>query len=159
MYRSQGVGAEAIIDAVVSETAIFVRSAAPSNGALVGSLVLNNIKLNNVSTAVGVVGGEDVLCGAPNTTITIDSWVQGNVYTGSSSTGVFTQNNIAAPAVPCSLLNPAGQIFGRTHPQYADYHVSQFVSVRDHGATGDGKTDDTAVIKTIFLKVSSLDKI
>jgi len=117
---------------------------------LVGSLVLNNIELNNVSTAVGVVGGEVVLPGAPNTTMTIDSWVQGNVYMGKNPKGSFTQDIVTAPTMPCSLLNEARQIFGRTHPQYADYHVTQFVSVRDHGAIGDGKTDDTAAIKEIF---------
>ncbi|KAF7338697.1 Glucan 1,3-beta-glucosidase [Mycena venus] len=147
-----GVGAEAIIDAVVSDTPIFVRSAAPSNGSLVGSLVLNNIELKNVSMAVGVANGDVVLSGAPNATMSIDSWVQGNVYTGTDPKGVFTQDHETSPTMPCSLLNQAGQIFGRTHPQYADYHVTQFVSVRDHGATGDGKTDDTDAIKAILRK-------
>ncbi|KAJ6547053.1 exo-beta-1,3-glucanase [Mycena capillaripes] len=154
-----GVGAEAIVDAVVSNTPTFVRSVAPSNGTLVGSLVLNNIQLYNVSTAVGVVGGGAagadtvVLPGGSN--VNIDSWVQGNVFTGTDPKGVFTQASIPAPPKPSSLLNEAGQIFGRTHPQYADYHVSQFISVRDHGATGDGKTDDTDAIKTILRKYAS----
>ncbi|KAJ7702300.1 beta-1,3-glucanase [Mycena rosella] len=143
-----GVGAEAIIDATVTDTPIFVRSAAPSNGTLVGSLVLNNIHLKNVSTAVGVVNGEDVLAGGSH--VTIDTWVQGNVY--SNSTGVFTQANIPAPPKPASLLDSTGKIFGKTHPQYAHYHVNQFVSVRDHGATGDGETDDTTAINAILCK-------
>ncbi len=57
----QGVGAEAIVDAVVVNTPIFIRNSAPSKGTLRGSLVLNNIKLTNVTTAVGVVGGTTVV--------------------------------------------------------------------------------------------------
>ena len=48
------VGSEAIINAAVSNTPIFVRSSNSSDGSLKGSLVLNNIKLNNIPIAVGV---------------------------------------------------------------------------------------------------------
>ena len=58
---SQGVGAEAIIDGVVSQTPIFVRWSGPSNGHLQGSLVLNNIQLTNVQIAVGVKNGATVV--------------------------------------------------------------------------------------------------
>ncbi|KAJ7184277.1 exo-beta-1,3-glucanase [Mycena filopes] len=146
---AQTVGAESIIDAVVTNTPIFVRTSSASGGKLIGagSLVLNNIKLTNVPTAVGVVGGAVVLAGG---TTTIAAWAQGNVYTGSSATGKFTQGTIPAVTKPAALLDSSGKIFGRTHPQYAAYAVSQFVSVRDQGAKGDGKTDDTAALKAIF---------
>ncbi|KAJ7915476.1 exo-beta-1,3-glucanase [Mycena leptocephala] len=146
---SQTIGAEAIIDATVTNTPVFVRTATPSNNVLIGagSLVLNNIKLTNVPTAVGVVGGAVVLAGG---TTTIASWGRGNVYSGSSSTGTFTQGTITTPPKPSVLLDSSGKIFGKTHPQYAGYAVSQFVSVRDQGAKGDGKTDDTAALKAIF---------
>jgi len=144
---TQSVGAEAIVDAVVTNTPIFLRTSAASNGQLGGSLVLNNIELNNVPTAVGVVDGTVVLKGG---TLTIDSWVQGNVFSGSNPAGKFTQGNIPSPELACALLADDGKVFGKTHPQYADYSVSQFVSVRDHGATGDGKTDDTNVIQKIL---------
>ncbi|KAJ7771686.1 exo-beta-1,3-glucanase [Mycena metata] len=147
-----GVGAEAIIDTTATDTPIFLRTATASNGTLVGSLVLNNIKLHNVSTAVGVndANGTVVLPGGDH--VTIDSWVQGNVYAGSDPKGTFTQGNVAPPPKPASLLNAAGHIFGKMHPQYVDHHVNDFVSVRDHGATGDGKTDDTSAINDVLCK-------
>ncbi|KAJ7197151.1 exo-beta-1,3-glucanase, partial [Mycena pura] len=148
---TQTVGAEAIIDATVTNTPIFVRTSAASNGRLGGSLVLNNIHLNNVPTAVGVVGGATVLAGG---TTTIASWGQGNIFTGTSGTGKFVQSSIVAPNKPAALLDSSGKIFGRGHPQYAAYSVSQFVSVRSNGAKGDGVTDDTAALKAIFASFS-----
>lgn len=44
----QTTGAEAIIDAVMTNGQVFVRNSVPSNGKLSGSLVLNNVRLNNV---------------------------------------------------------------------------------------------------------------
>lgn len=107
------VGAEAIIDAVVTNTPIFVRNSQPSTS-LAGSLVLNNIRLINVPTAVGVVGGQVVLAGG---TTTIQSWGQGNIYSGTNANGQFVQSNIPAPTKAASLLDSSGRIFGRTHPQ------------------------------------------
>ncbi|KAJ7802769.1 hypothetical protein B0H14DRAFT_3113577 [Mycena olivaceomarginata] len=99
----QPVAAEVIIDATVLNTPIFLRTSA-SSGQVDGSLVLNNIKPTNVPTAVGVFGGAVLLAG--------------NIYTGSNGTGTFTQGYIAAANKPSVLLDSAGNIFGRTHPQY-----------------------------------------
>jgi glucan 1,3-beta-glucosidase len=146
------VGAEAIIDATVVDTPIFIRTSTASSSSTPISLVLNNIQLTKVPIAVGINGGATVLKGG---TKTIGTWGQGNVYSGTSGTGTFTQGSITAVNKPSSLLASTGEVFGRAHPQYQTYDVSQFVSVRDEGAAGDGSTDDTAAIKAIFAKVST----
>lgn len=84
------------------------------------------------------------------------TWRLGNIYAGTSSTGRFIQGGISAPSKPSALLDSQGRIFGRGRPQYEDYAVSQFISVKDYGAKGDGRTDDTTAIKDIFAKVASV---
>jgi len=149
---TQTVGAEAIVDAIVTDTPIFVRNSNATNGALAGSLVLNNIKLRNVPVAVAVLNGSTVLAGG---TTTIKSWGQGNVYSGASGKAKFTQGSIPAALKPKSIVDSAGRIFQKTHPQYENYAVDQFVSVKAKGAKGNGITDDTKALNDILAKVGA----
>ena len=109
---SQGVGAEAIIDAVVSNTPIFLRTTAASTGTLDGSIVLDNIKLTNVPVAVGVEGGATVLNGG---TTTISSWAQGNIFTGTNGAASYKTGSISI-SKPSSVLDSTGRIVGKTRP-------------------------------------------
>lgn len=140
----------------MSNTPIFIRTSEASTS-LAGSLVVNNAQLTNVPIAVGVLDGATVLEGSTGS-MTIESWGQGNVYSGTSSTGTFVQGDIVAATKPASLLDSTtGFIVGRGHPQYADYAVDQIIQVKSNGAKGDGVTDDTAALQAIFAKVRLSD--
>ncbi|KAG6819534.1 hypothetical protein H0H93_010920, partial [Arthromyces matolae] len=143
-----GVSAVSVIDAVIRDTPIAFRSAAAINTTLTGSLILNNVHLHNVEAAVADGNNSTILDGGSNNHI--ESWGQGNVYSGTSSQGSFQQGPIGGFEKPHVLLDGAGRIFGKTHPQYADYSVDQFLSVKDHGACGDGRSDDTASLQRVL---------
>lgn len=89
-------------------------------------------------------------------TKTIESWVQGNVYRGVEPAGQYMKGFIPAPNKSSILLDSSGKIFGKTRPQYEEHPVDDFVSVKQCGAKGDGRTDDTRALQTVFDQVSSI---
>lgn len=101
---------------------------------------------------VGVADGTVVLAGG---TRTITSWGQGNVYKGDNPRGEFIQASLPASRKAPSLLDSAGRIVSRPQPQYETFLASDFVNVKDHGAKGDGVTDDTQALNKIFKQVNS----
>lgn len=146
------VGSEAIIDVTVVDTPVFLQTTNSSNGTLAGSIVLNNVQLYNVPVAVGVEGGEVVLPGSTNSKH-INIWAQGNVYVGNDGVPRYTQGSIQSSQKPWNIIDANGNIFGKGHPQYPDYSLDQVVSVKSHGAAGDGHTDDTEALQNIFNEV------
>ncbi|KZT72230.1 glycoside hydrolase family 55 protein [Daedalea quercina L-15889] len=141
---TQGAASESIIDAAITDVTTFVQFSEDTSS-LDGSLVLNNIALSNVGTAVGTTDGTSYLAGG---SYVVDTWVQGNVYSGTSSTGTYTRGYITSISKPSVLMGVGDWIFEKSHPQYASYSPSQFMSMRSQGATGDASTDDTEAIQT-----------
>jgi len=63
------------------------------------------------------------------------------------------QQKLTPPSISSPLLGSSG-VFSRSKPQYEDVSVSSFISVKSSGATGDGVTDDTLAIQSIFNSAS-----
>ncbi|KAI0480733.1 putative Exo-beta-1,3-glucanae [Xylariaceae sp. FL0804] len=145
----QQVAGVVLIDSEITNTDIGVLMArnASSTPASGGSLIIENVALNNVKVAVQGPHNSTAVPGSSGSTL-IKAWGQGHAYTTSNQTRESTfQNNFAASNRPASLTNGGSGFFARPKPQYEGVPVSQFISVRDQGAKGDGTTDDTAAVQ------------
>lgn len=138
---TSAVGSVVLIDSSAkSVDTLFI---AQHNKTADGSIVLENISLDNVTTAIMSHTGETVLAGSFHKT-KIASFIQGNLYKTETSGGyVETSETYKRPN---ALLESNGKYFTRNRPQYQQIPSHLFSSVRDYGAIGDGHTDSTQAI-------------
>jgi len=144
---AQRTGASVIADATFVNVQYAIQTSTNQPSAYQSGFVLDNAQFTNVSFA-GVADINNVIA-LTGGTKTVPQWVQGSVYSGSSNTYSYVRGPTNAFSKPTSLLE-SGKIVSRPRPQYEAYDPSQFVSVKALGAKGDGTTDDTAILKSIF---------
>ncbi|KAI1420009.1 glycoside hydrolase family 55 protein [Xylaria sp. FL1777] len=152
------VGSATFFDSSFTDTKIAfnVSRSSTSSPRTGGSLAIENVSLNNVGTAVSYGPTQAVLLAGTNASSTITSWVSGQVYhPHGPNTVAGTQTPVSRPA---SLLSN-GKYYQRSKPSYAELPSSSFSSVRDGGAKGDGKTDDTAALQNIITAAAASGKI
>jgi hypothetical protein len=154
---SQTVGSVLVLDSVLQNTKVGVRTAYTPDGPMSnGTLILDNVDMSSgVPVAVQEsLTNSTVLAGNSK----IASYVQGRTYDSQTgSQGKAIQEPLQQIITkPDTLLDKAtGKVFTRVKPQYENLGVSSFLSVKSNGAKGDGKTDDTAAIQAIFDKATT----
>ncbi|KAJ8058340.1 hypothetical protein OCU04_012532 [Sclerotinia nivalis] len=142
---AQNVGSVIVIDSSITNTPVGIITAYTANATpdTAGSLILENVVLSNVPTAVTLSGGSTQLAGTSGST-TIAGWGQGRKYDPNGPSDF--QGAIAPNNRPASLLN-GNKYYTQSKPQYNTLSVSSFTSARTNGAIGDGVTDDTAALQ------------
>ncbi|KAF2710899.1 glycoside hydrolase family 55 protein [Pleomassaria siparia CBS 279.74] len=160
------VGSLTLLDSSITNTPIGIITArtAGSEPVGAGSLYMENVKLDNVKSAVslldaaGGIGltGESILAGSAGASV-VDAWADGHRYLPKGPTN--DRGSIAPSVRPQTLVDADGKFFERSKPQYGDIPVDKFLSVRDTGAKGDGKTDDTVALNAAILQAKTEGKI
>lgn len=153
---NQLVGSVIVLDSTIQNCPTFVATAWQSSTSSNGSLILENIALNNVPVAVQGPSGT-VLAGSSGST-TISAWGQGHKYTPNGPASF--QGTFNAPSRPSGLLaSGSSKYYTKSKPQYESSPVSAFTSIRSAGAKGDGSTDDTSAIQSALNSAASSGQI
>ncbi|KAH9988425.1 pectate lyase superfamily protein-domain-containing protein [Xylariaceae sp. FL0662B] len=151
---AQDVGSVTIIDSSFKDTPVGISTAYTSSSkpATAGSIILENLSLSNVPTAVE--GTDGTLLEGGSTTIA--GWGQGHQYTPDGPKQF--QGTITPNTRPAELQGDNG-FYSRSKPQYEDLDASSFVSARSSGAAGDASADDTAALQSAIDSAASGNKV
>ncbi|KAL3964968.1 hypothetical protein ACCO45_001972 [Purpureocillium lilacinum] len=149
---AQNVGSVLLLDSTIANTPVGIITVYnPEQQGTNGTLILDNVDMtSNVPVAVKNGGtGQTIL----NGNSLVASWVQGRSYKG--TTGTAGQGTRTPVTKPAALTDDSGKIVTKSKPQYGDVPASKFISVKDKGAKGDGKTDDTAAFQAVFDNIGA----
>ncbi|KAF1992127.1 glycoside hydrolase family 55 protein [Aulographum hederae CBS 113979] len=159
----QAVGSASVQDSVFRNVSVgilttFSKNSTPVSG---GTLVVDNCDFQGAQQAIAFPNGTTIVPGGG----VVQSFAQGKVYSAYQSAKTYPNNLtcyvptanvariqqvVAPPPKPLGLLTASGTVFEKSKPQWETFSRDAFISVKDNGATGDGVTDDSNAIQTIF---------
>ena len=143
----ESVGGLTVLDSHFYNTSvgIITSASAQSRPKSAGQILLDNVYFERTPVAVQTLSNQVLLQGNQQ----IRSWGQGHVYTPSSNTYIYMQGQLTPPD-KSSLLLDGSKFLEHSRPEYSEYSINKFVTVKSLGAKGDGVTDDTAIIQQII---------
>lgn len=134
------IGSASFIDSSFSDvgTAVLIAPLNSNPGTGSTGVVLENVVLANVKTAVADTSGKALLAGGSKR---VKSWATGPVYAASKNREFFAGDDLPEYKREISLLDTKGGVdgapyFERPKPQYEGHPASDFVHLKDLGAKG-----------------------
>ncbi|KAF4234129.1 hypothetical protein CNMCM6805_008835 [Aspergillus fumigatiaffinis] len=161
LSKGQSLGSLVLVDAIIANTPNGIVTSLYAENSI--SLLLQNVGFFNVQNAVTDSVVSKVLLAGGNE-VRIDNWGFGRV-TDSHGTSFFANaENIPVMNRTKSLLSPElayvkPNFYTRRRPKYTDLGTSQVINLKTAGARGDGQTDDTSVLNTIFAAAANMSAI
>jgi glucan 1,3-beta-glucosidase len=145
--QKESVGGITVLDSHFSNTKVGIITSAsaqsmPPSG---GQLLLDNVYFENTPIAVQSKSSQTILPGNQR----INSWGQGHIYKHSSNNYTYIQGPLTPPDKSPVLLD-GSKFLEHSRLEFSEYSIDKFVTVKSLGAKGDGVTDDTGTIQTIF---------
>lgn len=158
MSTGQGIGSLHLTDLRMHYVKVAVSTSIVSENST--ALLLSNSGFYYVDTIVEDTFEKKVLLPGGPRTINVDNWGFGRVTSADGTTAFHNGASLDGPARNYSLVTGGRkQFFTRRRPKYNDLGASQILDAKAYGAKGDGKTDDTAVLKHLFSAAANMSAI
>ncbi|KAF4495466.1 Glucan 1,3-beta-glucosidase [Fusarium agapanthi] len=158
MSTGQGIGSLHMADLRFHYVKVAVSTSVMSDNST--ALLLSNSGFYNVDTIAKDTSKNQVLLRGGKGTVNVDTWGFGRVTSANGTTAFHNGANLDSPVRNDSLVTGGRkQFFTRRRPKYDDLGFSQILDAKAYGAKGDGKTDDTAVLKHLFSAAANMSAI
>ncbi|KAF7946088.1 uncharacterized protein EAE97_005126 [Botrytis byssoidea] len=160
----KNVGSLTLLDLIIENTPIGIETSLFSTNST--SLLIENAYLNNVSKVVTNNQNAHTLLAGSSEVTTIDSWGFSIMNDASGVGNSASAQKISQMSRSASLVDqngnqttPSPKFFTRRRPVYNNIGFSQIIDVATYGAVGDGKTDNSAALNSIFALAANISSI